>query len=222
MDESKKSKIEMCIDDLEEYIEGCKFATFSNNKIIVNKDEIDSMIMELRRKTPEEIKQYKKIVENRDRIIEDARRTAQDLINKATVQTNELISEHEIMQRAYDQANEIVNLASQQAQEILDSATIEANNVKQSAISYTDSLLAHVEDVATFYLNSSNTGYNTLINGLKECVETVRANRNELNPPAAAVDIPSGNTDFIPNTSTGSINASAVNAQTSGIDLDLI
>lgn len=221
MDESKKSKIEMCIDDLEEYIESCKFATFSNNKIIVNKDEIDSMIMELRKKTPEEIKQYKKIVENRDRIIEDARNTAQDLINKATVQTNELISEHEIMQRAYDQANEIVALASQQAQEILDSATMEANDVKQSAIAYTDSLLAHVEDVATFYLNSSNTGYNTLINGLKECVETVRANRNELNP-APAVNLATGNTDFIPNTSTGSINASAVNAQTGSIDLDII
>ena len=215
--ETKKSKIEEVIDELEDYIDSCKFATFSNNKIVVNKDEIDSIIMELRRKTPEEIKQYQKIVANRDRIIEDARNTAQDLINKATVQTNELISEHEIMQRAYDQANEIIALASNQAQEMVDQATLEANEVKSSAIAYTDSLLAHVEEVATYYLNSSNTGYTTLINGLKECVDTVRANRNELNPSVTV------NTDFtdIPS-STGSINAQAVNSQSGGVDLDLI
>lgn len=219
--ETKKSKIEMVIDEIEDYIESCKFATFSNNKIIVNKDEIDTLIMELRRKTPEEIKQYQKVVANRDRIIEDARNTAQDLINKATVQTNELISEHEIMQRAYDQANEIVALASSQAQEIIDGATIEANEVKASAIHYTDSLLAHVEEVASHYLNMSNNEYNSLINGLRECVDVVRANRSELNPQPVA-ETPANPEAYANLTSTGSINSSEVDAQASGIDLNLI
>ena len=59
-------------------------------------------------KTPEEIKQYQRIISNREAILDDAKQKAKELIDNATVQTNELISEHQIMQQAYAQANEIV------------------------------------------------------------------------------------------------------------------
>ena len=34
------SRIEQLIDEIEEYIDGCKYQTFSDTKIIVNKEEI--------------------------------------------------------------------------------------------------------------------------------------------------------------------------------------
>ena len=34
------SRIEQIIDEIEDYIDSCKFQGFSNTKIIVNKDEI--------------------------------------------------------------------------------------------------------------------------------------------------------------------------------------
>ena len=91
------SRIEQVIDELEEYIESCKPKFMSNSEIIVNKDEIDELIRELRLKTPDEIKQYQKVISNREAILNDARKKAEKLINEATIQTNELISEHEIM-----------------------------------------------------------------------------------------------------------------------------
>ena len=36
------SKIEQLIDEIEEYIDGCKYQALSNTKIIVNKEEIDA------------------------------------------------------------------------------------------------------------------------------------------------------------------------------------
>ena len=47
------SRIEQLIDEIEEYIDNCKYQPLSNSKIIVNKDEIDDLLRELRQKTPE-------------------------------------------------------------------------------------------------------------------------------------------------------------------------
>ena len=37
------SRIEQLIDEIEEYIDSCKYQTFSNSKILVNKDEIEEL-----------------------------------------------------------------------------------------------------------------------------------------------------------------------------------
>ena len=176
------SRIEQLIDEIEEYIEGCKYQTLSNTKIIVNKEEIDELLRELRMRTPDEIKRYQKIISNKEAILTDAREKAEALINEATVHTNELINEHEIMQAAYAQANEIVSLATQQAQAILDGATMEANNVKMSAMQYTDEILGNVEMIIAHSLDVANARYDNLITSLQGCQDIVRNNRAELYP----------------------------------------
>ena len=199
------SKIEQLIDEIEDYIASCKYQTLSNSKIIVNKEEIDSLLRELKMKTPEEIKRYQKIISNKEAILNDAREKASALIQEATNQTNELINEHEIMLQAYEQANEVVTLASAQAQEILDAATMEANQLRASAVQYTDDLLAHVEDIVSHYLKTSGAHYKALMDSLNECHETVRANRAELRPQeveaielteAMASEVPAGAADL--------------------------
>ena len=50
------SGIEEIIEEIEEYVDGCKPSAFSPSKIIVNRDELESLLEELRTKTPEEIK----------------------------------------------------------------------------------------------------------------------------------------------------------------------
>ena len=179
------SKIEQLIDEIEEYIASCKYKTLSNTHIIVNKDEIDELLRELKMKTPDEIKRYQKIISNKEAILNDARDKAAALIKEATDQTNELINEHEIMLQAYEQANEVVTLASAQAQDILDTATVQANSMRESAVQYTDDLLAHVEEVVAHYMNTAGARFDSLMDSLNECYETVRANRAELHPQEA-------------------------------------
>lgn len=176
------SRIEQLIDEIEEYIDGCKYKALSNTQILVNKEEIDELLRELRMKTPEEIKRYQKIISNKEAILNDAREKAEALINEATVHTNELINEHEIMQQAYAQANEVVSLATRQAQEILDHATIEANSMRAAAMQYTDGILGNVEQIITHAVENANANYNKLITSLNNCNEIVNANRLELYP----------------------------------------
>lgn len=176
------SRIEQLIDEIEEYIDSCKYQPLSNSKIIVNKEEIDELLRELRMKTPDEIKRYQKIISNKEAILNDARTKAEALINEATLHTNELINEHEIMQQAYAQANEVVTLATHQAQEILDNATIEANNVRTAAMQYTDEMLANLENLFAQTVNMTSAHYESFVNNLNSYLEIVHANRAELHP----------------------------------------
>ena len=106
------SRIEQIISEIEEYIDGCKFQPLSNSKIIVNKEELEELLTELRMKTPDEIKRYQKIISNKDAILADAQAKAEEILAQAQIQTNELVSEHQIMQQAYAQANEVVSIAN--------------------------------------------------------------------------------------------------------------
>lgn len=176
------SRIEQLIDEIEEYIDSCKYQALSSTKIVVNKEEIDELLRELRMKTPDEIKRYQKIISNKEAILNDAREKAEALIAEATVHTNELINEHEIMQQAYAQANEIVSLATRQAQEILDNATIEANSVRAAAMQYTDDILGNLENIIHHSVETASAKYEVLISALQGCNEIVRGNRSELYP----------------------------------------
>ena len=162
------SKMEQIIDEIEEYIGSCKNSPLSNSKIIVNKDEIEELIAELRSKTPEEIKRYQKIISNKEAILADAQAKADQIIAQAQVQTTELVSEHQIMQQAYAQANEVVMIATKQAQEILDNATREANQIRMGAVEYTDAQLKAIEDILTGSIEESKTHYGNLLSQLQD------------------------------------------------------
>ena len=177
------SRIEQIIEEIEEYIDSCKFQPLSTTKIIVNKDQMDELLRELRMKTPDEIKRYQKIIANKDAILADAQAKADGMIQEAQIQTNELVSEHEIMQQAYAQANEIVTAATAQAQQILDNATNDANQIRVGAIHYTDDLLSQAKSAIGRTLDTYTSKYDSLVNSLQECYDMVRNNRAELDVP---------------------------------------
>lgn len=182
------SKIEQLIDEIEEFIDGCKFQPLSSTKIIVNKEEMDELLRELRMRTPEEIKHYQKVIKQKEAILEDAKARAEALINEATVHTNQLINEHEIMQQAYAQANEVVTLATRQAQEILDTATMEANSVRTAAMQYMDDMLAHLENIIVSSTNTAINNYENLVGNLNHYKDIIQSNRNELHPVEELVE----------------------------------
>lgn len=183
------SKIEQMIDQIEDFIDSCRYQTFSKTNIIVDKDELDALLEELRARTPEEIKHYQRIINNKEAILEDARRKAEEMINEATVHTNELVNEHEIMQQAYAQANEIVRLATQQGQDILDKAISEANAYRSSATQYMDDMLAKIEQSTVSARNNLTGIFSNFHSEMSDYIDTVRQNRQELLPQDDSSDL---------------------------------
>ena len=176
------SRIEQIIEEIEEYIDGCNYSPLSKKNIVVNKEEIEELLRELRMKTPDEIKRYQKILANKDAILADAQTKAEAIVNQANIQLNELISEQEIMKQAYAQANAVVEAATAQAQEILNSAAADANEIRMGAMQYTDSMLANMQSIIQNTMESYNSRYASLINSLNGYYKMIAENRQELAP----------------------------------------
>ncbi|RHP29464.1 vacuolar family H+-ATPase subunit H [Lachnotalea sp. AF33-28] len=175
------SKIEQLISEIEAYIDECKPQPFTNNKkIIVEKDVIDELLVELRMRTPDEIKKYQKIISNKDAILSDAKMQADSMLSEASKQTTELINEHEIMRRAYEQANQLMEQASAQAQAIVDNAVKDANNIREGAVRYTDEMLKSLQTIISHTMENTQSKFQSYMTSMQGTYDIVTANRREL------------------------------------------
>lgn len=174
------SRIEQLIGEIEEYIESCKFQPLSNTKILVNKEELEELLVELRLRIPDEIKKYQKIISNQDAILNEARAQADAMVAEATAQTNELVNEHEIMQKAYAEANRVVEGAQAQAQAIIDEAVNEANGIRQASINYTDDMLNSLQTIITHSMEGAQSRFDAFISSMQSSYDIVSSNRGEL------------------------------------------
>ena len=179
------SKLEHVIDEIEDYLDGCKFQPLSKSSIIVDKKILDGKLRELRNLIPDEIKKYQAILNNKDAILDDARQKAHTLIDDAQTRRNELINEHEVMRQAYEQAGEVINSAAEQARGILDDAQTESNGMKEAAVRYTDSLLENVEKTLQASIDTTNDHLKGLLDDFTSFRDTVKQNRSALTPPQA-------------------------------------
>ena len=164
------SRIEQIIEEIEEYVESCRYQPLSTTKIVVNKEELEELLRELRMKTPDEIKRYQKIISNKDAILADAQSKADNIIAEA------------------------------QAQGILDSAQQDANNIRMSAISYTDELLANLSQITGNAIAAASESYNAFAGALQSYYDVVNRNRSELSPQGgtSAAAVPASDEPEIP------------------------
>lgn len=184
------NRIEQIIEEIYEFIEGCKPTTFSQNKVAVPKDELYDLLDELKLRTPDEIKRYQKIIANRDSIIATAEEKAESIIEEAKAKARQLVSEHEIMQQAYARANEMVSSAGSEADEMLKSANSDAEQIRTGALNYANDIMTDMERILSDAYESTRSRAENLIAALRESYEVVATNRQELyaqlNPEEAA------------------------------------
>ena len=184
------SRIEELIEDIYEFIEDCKMQPLSSTKVIVPKDELYDLLDELRMRTPDEIKHFRKMLSNKDAIMADAEAKAQAMLRDAQQQTDALVNEHEIMQQAYEQADAVVQQAMQQAEQIVGSAEHDAEQIRQGAIGYTSDMLAGLENILDKAYQDSRARYEDLLGSIKENIDIVQTNHRELigDIPAPAME----------------------------------
>ncbi|HAL03455.1 MAG TPA: vacuolar family H+-ATPase subunit H [Lachnospiraceae bacterium] len=175
------SKIENSIQELENFLENCKKVPLSPNKIMVNREELEYIIEDIKKNIPEEVERYRKVISNKEAIEKEAQERASELIKLATDKTNELLSENEIMLQARQKADEIVDMAAKQAQEIYDDAVMQGNAYKASAQQYLNDMLVNLHDLIYSCVDQTTRNTNKFLDSLKDVGSTVTDNLNELN-----------------------------------------
>ena len=116
------------LENIEDILEKSKNVPFSS-KAMVDKEEILEIISELRLKLPEELKQAKWIKEERQRILVEAQKEADDIVKEAENRIISMIDEHEITKKAYEKKAEIIETANEMSREISKGTKDYADNV---------------------------------------------------------------------------------------------
>ena len=121
------------LDELEDVMDSSKAVPFSS-KVTVNKEEIYDIISEIRMKLPNELKQSKWVIEERNKILIDAQREADEIVKNAEDRMVRLVDENEVTKKAYEQAAAII-----------DSAKKTSKDMRLGAMEYAESVLADAE-----------------------------------------------------------------------------
>lgn len=128
--------VEELLELMEETLEEETAVPFSPSKRIVDVDRMRDIIDEVRNNLPDEIRDSKKIVADREQIIKGARAESENIIKQAEERARGLVSDQEITKRAQQRAVEILTAAQQQAKEI-----------SRSATTYCETILKNSEEV---------------------------------------------------------------------------
>ena len=103
--------VEELLEMMEETLEAGTIVPFSASKRMVDVDRMRDIIDEVRNNLPDEIRESKKIVNDREQIMQNARIESENIIQQAEERARVLTSEQEIVKRSQQHAAEILSAA---------------------------------------------------------------------------------------------------------------
>ena len=128
--------IEMLINDLESEVLKAKSAPFNRADIVVNRAAMLDMLSRIRENYPKALKDAAEILLTKDKIYNDARKYADELMNRAEEDAERMVSESEVVARAREAAQKLKDETEDNCKKIDDDARWYAvdlmNGVEQS------------------------------------------------------------------------------------------
>ena len=121
------------IDRLDDLVKQAKHMPFSDD-VRVNEQLIRGMLEEIRAALPEEIKEARWIVQERQELLSEAKREAERIAEQAREHQAELVSRHELIRQA-----------QHAAQEIIERGRAHERELRLGADNYADETLATLE-----------------------------------------------------------------------------
>ena len=158
-------RIEQLISEIEEYIDSCKSQALSKSKIIVNKEEMEELLVELRMRIPDEITKYQKIISQQQTILNDARSQSDAMLSEAKAQADAMIAQ------ATEQANSMVSQASEEANSMVAQANeqttemINEHEIMQRAYSHAEEVISQANIQAQAIVDAAVNDANNIRQG---------------------------------------------------------
>lgn len=146
---------DILLEDLEDVLDDATSFPMSK-KSLVDVAKIKTIIEDIRLNTPQETKQAKAIVDNRNNIINEAKLEAENIIKKAQAEARALVTRDEIVKAAQAEANEILGEANSQAKEIVSTAQSNASEILGTASSQANEMVSSAQSRSREMTNMAN------------------------------------------------------------------
>jgi hypothetical protein len=105
------------LQQIEELIQEAKSMPLSAS-VLVNREEMLELIEAARGELPEEIKQARWVVKDREELLAKARRDAEVVVQKALAERARIVSEQEVVRTAQEEGDRVLSEAREQARQI--------------------------------------------------------------------------------------------------------
>jgi len=156
------------LDDIEEVLETSKRVPLTN-RITVEKERILDILNDIRLNLPDDIRSAQRILSDHDRIVADAQRKAQDILDAAENEAKTRTSNHEIFRRASDQASEL-----------MENSKNDARDLRLNAMDYADEKLAETEAQLKEYMTNLEQQHKKLMDYYGKIIDVIYENRQQL------------------------------------------
>src|SRR5881227_3229493 len=121
------------IDKLDDLVHNAKQVPLTD-QVRVDKEKIYDILDRMRSTIPEEIKQARWIVKEREEMLADAKHEAEQILEEARERQRQLVSGHELIRQA-----------ERSAQEIIDDSRAREREIRLGADDYADEILDTLE-----------------------------------------------------------------------------
>lgn len=170
------------LEEIAIYIDNCKTAGVlsSGSMIKVNREELISMLDEVRNLLPKEIAESRRIVRNQDKIIADAKIKAERIMQNAAKEAGGMVDDQEIVSMANMRAEDILSKAQKEASEVSGSARETAREVQIGALKYTQNMLEGLEYMYSTIIKEEKEYFNSVLEKLKKEQKQIMADKQEI------------------------------------------
>ncbi len=134
--------IENLMDELEDIVEASWHLPLSGGKAVVDSGEVKRILEDIRLKLPKEIIQARKIVDERNKILDNAQTEIDAMMKLSEEKIKTMVSKSEIVKNAQASANNIIA-----------EATAKAKEIKNSANNYVDGIMRELDETITSSLS---------------------------------------------------------------------
>jgi len=161
------------LSELEEMVRDAKSMPLSSSALL-NRDEVLVLIEELKDSLPEEIKQARWVVKDREELLAKARRDAEAMVESARAEQLRMASHEGVVQRAKEESERIAHEAHE-----------DARRLRLEAEDYADAKLAQLEAVLQKILEDTMASNEVL----SRTIDQVIAGREKLRGAAPAAEL---------------------------------
>ena len=181
MENARCGEIAVLLDQLEDLIEEGK-SSFLSGKVAIDKNEMIEVIRDIRLKLPTEVQQSVWIIEERNKILNEAQKEAVVIVEEAREQMQSMI-----------ERDQITVFAKERAENIISTAKEDAKQMHRGAIDYAQETCKEVEQRLKYTLESIHQEVQAFESYITDMLREVYDNRQELKEMSNQIENPDGN-----------------------------
>lgn len=116
--------IEEILEEIDELVEKSSTVPFISHKKMIDSDRLRELISDARMNLPQELKEAKRVEYEAQKILDDAKKEAESIIQKAEDRASKIVSKEAIVEEARKKAVDMIKKAQQTSQNIQKTAIV--------------------------------------------------------------------------------------------------